>query len=149
VPLGYHNNFNNKVSLRPVKNGEVYCEYGRMECSYGDFQVQAGSRRLHSNMVRCAECVPESCRCQFFILICDISNRCGPCKFIGPVFEKLSEENPEAVFVKVDVDDADDVAAKCGIQAMPTFHFYKGGDKVAEMMGADQNKLKTLIAEHK
>jgi hypothetical protein len=32
---------------------------------------------------------------------------------------------------------------------MPTFHFYKGGEKVEEMMGADQNKLVELIAKLK
>lgn len=74
---------------------------------------------------------------------------CGPCKFIGPIFDSLAAENPEAEFVKVDVDKAEDVAAACSIQAMPTFHFYKGGVKVAEMMGADQAKLAALIAEHK
>ena len=76
-------------------------------------------------------------------------HRCGPCKYIGPVFEKLAEENPEVEFVKVDVDDADDVAAACGIRAMPTFHFYRGGAKVEEMMGADQNKIAALVAKHK
>jgi thioredoxin len=74
---------------------------------------------------------------------------CGPCRFIGPIFEKLATENPEAEFVKVDVDEAEDVAARCSIQAMPTFHFYKGGVKVAEMMGADQAKLVSLVAQHK
>merc|ERR1712226_1552941 len=69
---------------------------------------------------------------------------CGPCKFIGPIFEKMAEENPGAEFVKVDVDEADDVAATCDIQAMPTFHFYKNGGKVDEMMGADQAKLAQL-----
>ena len=61
----------------------------------------------------------------------------------------MAEENPEAEFVKVDVDEADDVAAACSIQAMPTFHFYKGGAKVDEMLGADQNQLKALIAKNK
>jgi thioredoxin 1 len=74
---------------------------------------------------------------------------CGPCKFIGPIFEKLAAENPEAEFVKVDVDEAEDVSAHCKIQAMPTFHFYKGGAKIAEMMGADQSKLAQLVAQHK
>jgi hypothetical protein len=32
---------------------------------------------------------------------------------------------------------------------MPTFHFYKGGEKIEEMMGADKNKLATLIELHK
>jgi thioredoxin 1 len=75
--------------------------------------------------------------------------RCGPCKFIGPIFEKLAAEHPEAEFVKVDVDDADDVAAAVGIQAMPTFHFYKGGVKVDEMQGADQAKLVQLVMKNK
>jgi thiol-disulfide isomerase/thioredoxin len=79
----------------------------------------------------------------------DSVHRCGPCRFIAPIFEKLAEENPEAEFVKVDVDDAEDVAAACKIQAMPTFHFYKGGVKVDEMMGADQATLQKLVAKNK
>lgn len=74
---------------------------------------------------------------------------CGPCRFIAPIFEKMAAENPEAEFVKVDVDDAEDVAAACSIQAMPTFHFYKGGVKVDEMMGADQATLQNLVAKNK
>jgi thioredoxin 1 len=35
----------------------------------------------------------------------------------------MASETPDVEFVKVDVDDADDVAAACGIQAMPTFNF--------------------------
>jgi thioredoxin-like negative regulator of GroEL len=75
--------------------------------------------------------------------------RCGPCKFIGPIFEKLSTENEDVEFAKVDVDDAEEVAGHCGIQAMPTFQFYKGGQKVEEMRGADESKLVQLIAKHK
>ncbi len=73
--------------------------------------------------------------------------RCPPCRFIGPIFEKMAEEFPDAVFVKVDVDEADDVAQACGIQAMPTFQFYKGGDKVAEFSGADEALLRKKVQE--
>ena len=78
-----------------------------------------------------------------------IIDRCGPCKFIGPIFEKMAGENPDVEFVKVDVDEADDVAGACGIQAMPTFQFFKGGAKIDEMRGADQAKLAQLLAKHK
>ncbi|XP_075066995.1 thioredoxin-like [Mixophyes fleayi] len=70
---------------------------------------------------------------------------CGPCKKISPVFEELSEQFPNVLFYKVDVDDAEDVAAECGVRAMPTFQFYKGGQKVEELCGADADKLRTLI----
>ncbi len=50
------------------------------------------------------------------------------------------------VFVKVDVDDLDDVAAECGISAMPTFQLYSNGVKVQEMTGADNDKLAAMAA---
>ena len=52
-------------------------------------------------------------------------------------------------FSKVDVDEAEDVAQAQGIQAMPTFKFFKDGNMVAEMMGADFAKLTALVEEHK
>mmetsp|Transcript_6070 Transcript_6070/g.9303 ORF Transcript_6070/g.9303 Transcript_6070/m.9303 type:complete len:106 (+) Transcript_6070:93-410(+) len=74
---------------------------------------------------------------------------CGPCKFIAPVFEKLADENPDAEFVKVDVDEAEEIAAACGISAMPTFQFFKGGKKVDEMKGADQKSLEAKVSSNK
>jgi ubiquitin C len=74
---------------------------------------------------------------------------CGPCQMIAPVFAKLAEENPDLEFIKVDVDANEDTAAACGIQAMPTFHFYKGGSKVHEFSGASEDKIKEGIAKLK
>ncbi|KAG8462002.1 hypothetical protein KFE25_014021 [Diacronema lutheri] len=74
---------------------------------------------------------------------------CGPCKMIGPVFDKLAAEyGDRAVFLKVDVDENSDTAADCGIRAMPTFQFYKSGGKLAEFAGADKDKLLELLKEH-
>jgi len=73
---------------------------------------------------------------------------CGPCKFIGPIFEELAGKHPGAKFVKVDVDEAEDVAQACNISAMPTFHVYKNGAKADVLMGADKTKLVALIEKH-
>lgn len=72
---------------------------------------------------------------------------CGPCRAIAPIFESLSEQYSNVVFVKVDVDDLADVASKCGIRAMPTFQFYKGGSKIKEMCGANKEQLISMINE--
>ena len=44
-------------------------------------------------------------------------------------FSKLPEY-ASVLFIKVDVDDAAEIAEKYKISCMPTFLFFKGGDKV-------------------
>eukprot|EP00579_Thalassiosira_antarctica_P008500 CAMPEP_0201902026 /NCGR_PEP_ID=MMETSP0902-20130614/54743_1 /ASSEMBLY_ACC=CAM_ASM_000551 /TAXON_ID=420261 /ORGANISM="Thalassiosira antarctica, Strain CCMP982" /LENGTH=61 /DNA_ID=CAMNT_0048436015 /DNA_START=637 /DNA_END=822 /DNA_ORIENTATION=+ len=58
----------------------------------------------------------------------------------------MSEEFSNAIFVKVDVDAMDKIAQKCGVRAMPTFQFFKNGQKVDELMGADVNALKAKVS---
>ena len=60
----------------------------------------------------------------------------------------MAEDFPDAVFVKVDVDEAGDISEHCGIRAMPTFQFFKGGNKVSEFSGADESKLKSTVQKH-
>ena len=55
---------------------------------------------------------------------------CGPCKMIAPKIEEMSAAMKNVVFLKVDVDEAEDVAAEYEISAMPTFVFMKKKAKV-------------------
>ncbi|XP_038586631.1 thioredoxin-like [Micropterus salmoides] len=73
---------------------------------------------------------------------------CGPCKQIGPAFEEESRkaENVNVIFLKVDVDEAEDVSAFCKISCMPTFQFYKNGEKVDEFSGANKATLVEKLA---
>jgi thioredoxin 1 len=70
---------------------------------------------------------------------------CGPCRFIGPIFDALSEEYTDVEFVKVDVDKAPNVKVLCGIHAMPTFQFFKNGKIVEQVVGASQDKLTAVL----
>ncbi|PVH77541.1 thioredoxin-domain-containing protein [Cadophora sp. DSE1049] len=81
---------------------------------------------------------------------------CGPCKAISPVFARLATSHSPSstsssssgsgiIFAQVDVDKAKDVAQTCGITAMPTFQFYRGGRKIDEVKGADSQQLSTKV----
>jgi thioredoxin 1 len=72
---------------------------------------------------------------------------CGPCKFISPLFEKLSDKTGDhVVFCKVDIEQVGDVAEEVGIKAVrrilegfrsvmtyellgPNFHVFQGGQQ--------------------
>ena len=75
---------------------------------------------------------------------------CGPCKMIGPYFEELAQaaaSDDSKVFIKVNVDESEAVAAFCQISAMPTFKVYKGGEMVGELVGANKDKLKEMTSK--
>ncbi|EPQ03674.1 Thioredoxin [Myotis brandtii] len=72
---------------------------------------------------------------------------CGPCKMIKPFFHSLSEKYSNVVFLEIDVDDCQDVAAECEVKCMPTFQFFKKGQKVGEFSGANKEKLEATINE--
>eukprot|EP00295_Goniomonas_pacifica_P032737 CAMPEP_0175959516 /NCGR_PEP_ID=MMETSP0108-20121206/34838_1 /TAXON_ID=195067 ORGANISM="Goniomonas pacifica, Strain CCMP1869" /NCGR_SAMPLE_ID=MMETSP0108 /ASSEMBLY_ACC=CAM_ASM_000204 /LENGTH=108 /DNA_ID=CAMNT_0017286973 /DNA_START=34 /DNA_END=360 /DNA_ORIENTATION=- len=75
---------------------------------------------------------------------------CGPCKKIAPVLEAMSEEFAAThVFLKCDVDQLGDLTAEHGVEAMPTFHVFKGGERVKDkqVRGADEGALRRLVQE--
>lgn len=72
---------------------------------------------------------------------------CGPCRVIAPVFDSLSNKYPQAVFLKVDVDECDTVAAANSVSAMPTFIFFRARTRIARIQGADPRQLEAKISE--
>ena len=61
----------------------------------------------------------------------------------------MAEEYTDVIFVKVDVDEADEVAASCGISAMPTFQYYKNETKIDEFCGASKSDIRNKVEKHK
>ena len=76
---------------------------------------------------------------------------CGPCRMIGPVISELAEEyNGRIVVGKCDVEENEDLAMEFGIRNIPTILFFKGGQVVDKMVGAQakariQEKFEALL----
>ncbi|XP_004238750.1 thioredoxin H2-like [Solanum lycopersicum] len=74
---------------------------------------------------------------------------CGPCKYMEPVLNDFAAKYTDVEFVKIDVDELDDVAQEYGVQAMPTFVLIKKGKVVDKIVGADKDGLQKKIQKHK
>ena len=62
---------------------------------------------------------------------------CGPCRMLSPLLDEVEEEMADKiVVVKVNVDDADEVAARYRIMNIPTLLFIKDGQIVDKTVGA-------------
>ena len=62
---------------------------------------------------------------------------CGPCRMLSPILDEVEEEMADAIeVVKVNVDDADEIAAQFRIMSIPTLLFFKGGQLVDKTVGA-------------
>jgi thioredoxin 1 len=76
---------------------------------------------------------------------------CGPCKVIAPKFEEFSDKYPDAVFLKV-IGDATTTASELmkreGVKSVPSFHYFKGGEKVDVVNGANADAIEAGITKH-
>ena len=62
---------------------------------------------------------------------------CGPCRAVAPEVEALAQQYGDAIkVVKVDVDANPTIAARYGIQGIPTLKLFRDGKDVATTVGA-------------
>ena len=66
---------------------------------------------------------------------------CGPCKMIGPVIDQVATDlDGVAKVVKVNVDDARELAVKYNVRSIPLLLFFKNGEVKDQIVGASVTK---------
>ena len=75
---------------------------------------------------------------------------CGPCKMLAPIFEEVGNEmEGKAKFIKVNVDEARDIADKFRISTIPTMIVLKNGEKKEVSVGfMPKEKIKEMVEKH-
>jgi thioredoxin 1 len=81
------------------------------------------------------------------VLVDFFAEWCGPCKMMGPVLEEVAEDVVgKAEIIKLDIDQAMEVAAKFKITAVPTLILFKDGEEEERLMGVkNQDQIKSII----
>ena len=71
---------------------------------------------------------------------------CGPCRAFAPVYEKVSGDNPDITFAKIDTEKEQQLAAALGIRSIPTLMIFRDGVPLFAQPGAlPQSDLEELV----
>ena len=80
------------------------------------------------------------------VLIDFYADWCGPCKMLSPIIDEVAEENTDIKVVKVNVDDAQNLAMKYQVMSIPTLVVIKNGEEVNRSVGLiDKAQVLNLI----
>lgn len=63
---------------------------------------------------------------------------CGPCKMLAPIIEQVANEKENVKIVKVDVDEASELAQLFGIMSIPTVAYIKNEKLALKELGFKQ-----------
>lgn len=75
---------------------------------------------------------------------------CGPCKMLAPLFEELNDEIEDVEFVKLNVDNNPQQAAKYRVASIPTLLAFKDGQLVDQIVGfRPKEELRAFINRNK
>ncbi|MBW8481409.1 thioredoxin [Actinomadura parmotrematis] len=75
---------------------------------------------------------------------------CGPCRAFAPVYDTVSEANPDVVFAKVDTEAEQELAAAFDIRSIPTLMVVREGVVLYAEPGAlPQDSLESLVKQVK
>ena len=60
---------------------------------------------------------------------------CGPCKMLAPVIENVEKVMPNVKFIKIDIDQFNDLASEYKIQSVPTLVYIKNKELITKSVG--------------
>ena len=80
------------------------------------------------------------------VLVDFYADWCGPCKMLSPIVDEVAKEMSEIKVVKVNVDEAQDLAMNYQVMSIPTLVVIKDGKEAKRAVGLiDKSEIKNLV----
>ena len=74
---------------------------------------------------------------------------CGPCRAMAPALEKFAASRDDLGVVKVDIDEAPDIAGRYSVRSVPTLALFVQGKPVAAQAGmVSEGQLARFVDQH-
>ena len=88
----------------------------------------------------------EVIKCEKTVLVDFYAEWCGPCKMLSPIIDEIAKENTDIKVVKVNVDEAQDLAMKYQVMSIPTLVVIKNGQQINKSVGLrDKEEIISMI----
>lgn len=129
--------------IEPSKDDNANVSVERKETKRMWFASKSGSIE-HVNATNFRTVVLEA---DVPVLVDFYADWCAPCRALAPILEQLAQETQDVRIVKVNVDQAPNLAAQYRVSAIPTLILFNQGKPVQRMTGLmSKEELKRVLA---
>lgn len=81
-----------------------------------------------------------------YVLVDFFAKWCGSCKQLSPIFDEVEKEYSNIKFVKIDIDELEELSLNYQVMSLPTLLLFKDGNVVARKTGTlKKEELKDLL----
>ncbi|MEX2467711.1 MAG: thioredoxin [Gemmatimonadota bacterium] len=82
------------------------------------------------------------------VLVDFYADWCAPCKMVAPLMDELAHAHlGKLLVVKIDTDDAPQIAERYGIRSIPTLILFEGGEEAERSLGFEPERVKGFAAK--
>ena len=142
--------FPHLISLLSVSNLYTYLCIVNIE-NRGDKKIenQTQNKTVHVREISSNQLDDEIVKSKIPVFVDFWAPWCGPCRAVAPIVEEIASEYSDKVsFVKVNVDQNNEIASKYNVFSIPTLAIFSKGSIVSQQVGVSTNakaSLKNMI----